>query len=330
MKKIKIIEVNAELGAGTRGSSLGIGALKVASWKKSNPFFRKYQSARVEADNQIISEETDTPFAKRIEQIYEVHESLRSEVYNSLISGNYFPVVLAGDHSSSAGSIAGVKMAHPNERIGVIWVDAHGDLHSPYTTPSGNVHGMPLAMVVNRDNMERKLNDPSDKTVKYWNLLKNSADIAPKVNAEDLVFFGLRDIEEPEKHMMNKEGIRNYSVEKIRNEGVESCVKQALEELKDCDKIYLSFDVDSMDPEIVSLGTGTPVENGLSPEEASAILTGIIKSGKVACFDMVEVNPTLDNKGNRMAEVGFDILTDVCSTIENVLQPSEINLADGN
>src|SRR5690606_30318921 len=132
--------------------------------------------------------------------------------------------------------------------------------------------------------------------------------ISPKIQPEDLVFIAVRDTEEPEDLLMENLGIRNITVEEVRKSGVDHVVDEVLEKLKDCDLVYVSFDVDSMDPKIVSHGTGTPVDSGLTPEEAEGIMTGLIKSDKLCCLEFVEINPCLDEKKNKMAEVAFDLL----------------------
>jgi arginase len=134
-----------------------------------------------------------------------------------------------------------------------------------------------------------------------------------------VVFFGARDLEQAESYLMEKGGMRNFSVSELREKGVAHCVEQALKQLEACDMIYLSFDVDSMDCEKVSMGTGTPVKDGLFPEEAREILQKIVASGKVVCFDIVEINPTLDNKGNTMAETAFDLLKSTVEALEEQL-----------
>ena len=324
MKKIKIVQLNSELGAGTRGSSLGNKALEIAALNEGDDFFNKYPSTIVKNENHMLYEHTSTKEAKYIDGIITIHERLRKEIETTLKTGTHFPILLAGDHSSSAGSIAGVKSAFPEKRIGIIWVDAHGDLHSPFSTPSGNMHGMPLAMALNLDNLQFQINNPSEETLSSWERLKNSGNIAPKALIEDVVFFGVRDIEDAEEHLINDGGVRNYTVSEIREKGVTNCVESALTRLEECDLIYLSFDVDSMDCDVVSKGTGTPVPNGLLPDETKEILQLLVRSGKIACFDMVEVNPILDNKGNAMAETAFQILKSVTKTIESMLNQSEI------
>jgi arginase len=311
LKEIQIIENTSEIGAGTRGASLGIDALKMASLNADSNYFAIYPNLRIESQNHLLFKENDTPNAIHIEGISKVYNSISLAVSNSLKS-NHFPLVLAADHASAGGTIAGIKNAFPHKRLGVIWIDAHADLHSPYTSPSGNVHGMPLATAIDDNNLESQINQPSEKAVKLWESLKDCGGVRPKIHPKDLLFFGVRDTEGPERNLMAKRGIRNYRVEECRKIGIEGAVMDALESLKECDLLYISFDVDSMDPDEVSYGTGTPVENGFTPSEVQEIMCLLIeKSNKVACLEFVEVNPLLDKKGNKMAETAFSILEKV-------------------
>jgi len=311
VKELKIIENCSEIGAGTRGASLGIDALRIASLNLGSDYFSKYPSHRIEDENHLLFKHNATPKAIRISGIAKVYERIANEVEKTLAQ-KQFPLVLAADHSSAGGTIAGIKKAYPNKRLGVIWIDAHADLHSPYTSPSGNVHGMPLATALAEDNLKSRVADPSDKALQNWEQMKDLGDINPKLKAEDLIFFGVRDTEKPEQELMKREGIVNYKVDDCRRSGMEAAAEAGLKQLANCDIIYISFDVDSMDPDLVSYGTGTPVKNGFSPEEAQALIEHLIqKSEKVCCFEMVEVNPILDNKGNLMAETAFGILNTI-------------------
>jgi arginase len=207
-------------------------------------------------------------------------------------------------------------MAHPSKRLGVVWIDAHGDLHTPYTTPTGNMHGMPLATALGEDNLECKSNDPHGDIVDYWNRLKNTGVEGPKLSAEDLVFIGVRDTEKQEDAIMERLNITNHKVESIRSEGTQAIIKKCLDKLSDCDMIYVSFDVDSMDPELSSYGTGTPVANGITPNEAYDFLTAFGEEEKLVCMEFVEVNPCLDNKQNRMAEITFELFEEAANSIK--------------
>jgi arginase len=197
-------------------------------------------------------------------------------------------------------------MAHPERRLGVIWIDAHADLHSPYTTPSGNMHGMPLAISLAEDNIKSKVHQPDAQVVEQWNNLKKLGGIQPKIQAQDLVFIGLRDTEKQEDEIIKRHGIKVITVQEVRKRGVEQTVRQALLALQHCDDIYISFDVDSLDSSI-SRGTGTPVANGLKEREAEDLMASLMQNHKICCFEITEVNPTLD-KENLMAEIAFNIL----------------------
>jgi Arginase/agmatinase/formimionoglutamate hydrolase, arginase family len=197
MRNIKIVEVKSEIGAGTRGASLGVDAIKIAALDFMSNFFVNFPSDVVETENKLLYEPVESPYAKRIRGIKSMYERVAKVVESNIKSG-LFPVVLAGDHSTAGGTIAGIKMAKPNSRLGAIWIDAHADLHSPYTTPSGNMHGMPLAVSLALDNMDCQVHQPDDATISTWNELKNMGKIAPKVLPEDLVFIALRDTEKEE------------------------------------------------------------------------------------------------------------------------------------
>ena len=320
MNKIKLIENHSEIGAGTRGSSLGVDAMKIASINAESELFAKYPSEKIPTENHILFKKSKPSFAKNIKQILKVYENLTQTIRNTF-NENYFPVILTGDHSNAAGTIAGIKATFPEKRLGVIWVDAHADLHSPYTTPSGNVHGMPLAISLNEDNLDRKSNNVKGATLEDWENLKNFAGIAPKVNYEDLVFFGVRDTEEQEDYLMKKHNLKSYTVTDVRVSGIEKVVNETNEYLKNCDLIYVSFDVDSMDCNYVSHGTGTPVPVGFSEYEATKLLLQLLKNEKVCCFEITEVNPTLDEKRNVMAETAFRILEKSTAVLEKKKSP---------
>ncbi|MFC4874847.1 arginase [Negadavirga shengliensis] len=305
MRDIKLVEVRSELAAGTRGASLGVDALKVASLDKKSNFFSRFDPINVPDANNYLWRDNQHPYANYIDGVFEVIHNVYVAV-RELRQKRKFPIILAGDHATAAGTIMGIKGAHPEKRLGVIWIDAHADLHSPYTTPSGNMHGMPLAMCLGFDNLDCRINDPLPGTVAYWEKIKAIGGRSPKILPNDLVFIGVRDTEKPENYLIQQFGIKNFSIGELREKGVSSIAQQALEHLKDCDQIYISFDVDSLDTTI-SLGTGTPVPGGLLVDEAIDLNTELIKDKRVCCWEIVEVNPTLDTE-NVMAENAFDIL----------------------
>lgn len=293
---------------------MGIDAIKTACLDKGSDYFIRYEQEELETLNDKLFEGVKHTEAKFIEEVYTMVKRV-SKAICAAFEDNFFPIVLAGDHSTSAGTIAGIKSAFPTKRLGVIWIDAHADIHSPFTTPSGNMHGMPLAMALNEDNLPFKRNDVQPDTLEYWNKIKNVGIKGAKIKHKDLVYIGIRDFEQEEEALINKHGIKTFKIEDVRNRGIERVVIETLNTLGNCDLIYVSFDVDSIDPTI-SEGTGTPVENGFTVEEALQLTTMLVKDHRVCCWEMVEVNPTLDNQ-NRMAENAFDILEAVTDSLTN-------------
>jgi arginase len=307
MKNIKIIKNCSDIGAGTRGADMGIDAMEIAAINANNDFFNRMPSTNVKTHNETIYNKVNTSSARRISFVVEQCNRVSKTVQETISQGN-FPLVLSGDHSSALGTISGVKASNPSARLGIIWIDAHADLHSPFTSPSGNVHGMPLAAALQEDNLDMKINDLETETISHWNHLKNIGTNTPKFLPEDLIFFGVRDTEIPEDNLIKNKNIKNYMVSEIRFRGLQKCVKEAIQKLECCDAIYITFDVDSLDCDFVSRGTGTPVSFGFNPTEAKSIITQFLQTDKVVCVEFTEVNPLLDNKGNKMAETAFDIL----------------------
>lgn len=314
MRELRIIEVRSEIGAGTRGASLGIDAIKIAALDFGSRYFKKHKSIEIPNENHLLLESVGSPYAKRISGVLTMVERIAEEVSKTL-KNQEFPILLAGDHSCSAGTISGIRKAFPKKRLGVIWIDAHADIHSPYTTPSGNLHGMPLAIVLDEDNLDSKINKPDQETINYWYQLKNVGNIAPKIKYSDLVYIAMREDEPSEQYLLKKHKVKNFSTLEIRKRGVERVAINALKYLDHCDMIYVSFDVDSMDSSI-SKGTGTPAPNGISEREAGNLVARLMTSEKVCCFEMVEVNPTLD-KENLMAENAFEILLRATNSLIN-------------
>jgi len=311
---IKIIKNRSDIGAGTRGSDMGIDAIEIAAINNKNDYFNLFEYVDVATENESIYNKVNNPFGKRINFVLNQCSRL-SNVVKATLENNDFPLVLSGDHSSALGTISGIKAAFPNKRLGVVWIDAHADIHSPYTSPSGNVHGMPLAAAIADDNLDCQVNQVTDEVKTCWNAMKNIGVDGAKVLAEDVIYFGVRDTEEPEDKQIEKLGIKNYRVDEVRYRGLETCVNEALETLSNCNHIYISFDVDSMDCDLISYGTGTPVPKGFDQFEIIEIINQIIASNKVAALEFVEVNPLLDLKGNKMAETAFEVLDAVTKTL---------------
>ncbi len=314
-RDITLLINKSEITAGTRGASLGPEAIMTAARKVQSNYFGQYPIKHVDEFNYMLDHDVRYPFSKRIQGLVKVFKSVSDNVQEILADGK-FPLVIAADHGSAGGTIAGIKAAYPTKRLGVVWIDAHGDLHTPYTTPSGNMHGMPLATALNDDNRQVGINSLSDEVASMWEELKSTGIKGPKINPEDLVFIAVRDTEAQEDAIMNRLNIKNHTVAEVREKGMEAIISEVNSQLSDCDIIYISFDVDSMDPEFTSHGTGTPVDNGLKPEEAEYFLGELAKNEKTVCIEFVEVNPCLDEKTNKMAEVTFDLLEKTTRSLE--------------
>jgi arginase len=171
---------------------------------------------------------------------------------------------------------------------------------------------MPLATALGVDNLACKANEVNVETAAHWNSLKSTA-ILP----EDLVFIGVRDTESQEDFLMEELGMKNYTVAELRSMGINKLIDELKAKFSSCDIVYVSFDVDAMDPSETSLGTGTPVPNGLSIQEANCLLTEMIQLPNIAAFELVEVNPCLDDKKNKMAEVAFELIQNMVKVLEN-------------
>jgi arginase len=304
-KDIRIIGVRSEIGAGTRGASLGVDAIRIAALNQMSNFFLRYPVEEVETENDLLFRPVDSPYARRITGMVTLYERVSARVAAAM-KGGAFPVVLSGDHATAGATIAGIRMARPGTRLGVIWIDAHADLHTPYTTPSGNLHGMGVATAFADDNVDHCIQRPDLETLRQWDGLKQTGGIAPKLGAGDLVYVALRDYEPQESRLIKKYGLPVVSVSELRQTGAGAAADRVRTLLKDCELLYISFDADSLDPQ-VSRGTGTPVKGGLLAEEAIVFIARLMQHPGTCCLEIAEVNPTLDDR-NKMAGTAFAIL----------------------
>ena len=309
-RQLQFIFNPSELGAGTRGASLGPEAIRAAARAQNSTLFSEYPVYTLPNRNDLLDRPTNFPYAKRIDGVLQIFEGIKTQVKEAIDSG-MFPLIIAGDHSSAGGTMAGLKLAYPGKRLGVLWIDAHADLHSPYTTPSGNIHGMPIATALGVDQSDLQKNSLDLTTMQYWNQLKSHS-----LKPADLIYIGVRDVEEEEIHAMKQLNLRNYTVKELRDRGLQTCIDEISEKLQACDIVYVSFDVDSMDPSETSYGTGTPVPMGISFDEAKTILTSMSKLSNLACMELVEVNPCLDNEKNKMAERSFELINSLVKSLK--------------
>ena len=312
--EIVFVEIRSEISAGTRGASLGPDAMYVAALNQGSDLFDRYDYIELPDANEALGKPVKHQWAKRIESLMEVFHSIVPEISRVIKDKKKFPIVIAGAHGTAAATIKGIRAAFPEKRLGVIWIDAHGDLHSPYTSPSGNMHGMPLAMALREDNFECRRRDLPKDTLTAWEQIKRLGGDEAFIRPEDLVLVGVRDMEREEWELLREQEIKLVPVSAIREKGPFRVAEKILEYLAPCDYIFLSFDVDSMDSSYVS-GTGTPSIGGFTPTESRDLILELLQDPRICCFEIAEVNPTLDLQGNRTAEIAFEIVNEAVNTL---------------
>jgi arginase len=292
-QKIRIIGVPMDLGASRRGVDMGPSALRVAGLQGRI----KHLGHQVEdVGNISVRQPEEMPIgekrAKYVEEIADACKDLGAAVQKSLEEG-YLPLVLGGDHSIAAGSISGVAAHfHKDKRqIGCIWLDAHSDMNTPETSPSGNVHGMPLAGIMGYGVPE----------------LYDLYDYKPKIEPQNVVLVGVRDLDTAEKKFIKKLGVRVFTMRDIDERGMREVMADALKyAMDDTDGIAVSLDMDFVDPSDAP-GVGTPVRGGVTYREAHLAMEMIADSEAMASLEIVEINPVIDEH-NRTALLGVELV----------------------
>jgi arginase len=292
-REIALLSVSIDLGAGRRGVDMGPSALRIAGLGGAldNLGVRVRELGTVNAPGP----ETVTPGeskARYLNEITQVCDTTRRLLMEAMADG-CFPLILGGDHSLSIGSVAAVADHHRarGEKIGVIWVDAHTDMNAPETTPSGNIHGMSLAVLTGHG-------APS---------LMGLADAVPAVDPAHVSVIGAREIDAAEKETVRASGIRVFTMSEVDDRGLPACLDEAMERAtRGTAGFHVSFDLDSTDP-MVAPGVGTPVAGGITYREAHLICEKLSRSGKLLSFELVELNPVLD-QGNRTAQFGVELI----------------------
>ena len=280
--QIALIGVPMDLGAGTRGSNLGPEAIRIAGIKRrlENIGYQVDDRGDISADRRK-AETLEGSNLKNLNEIVRVNRALCQEVTKAMEEGK-IPVVLGGDHSIAIGSIFGVLQKKKN--LGVIWFDAHGDINTNDTSPSGNIHGMPVSVLMGIG--------PEELT---------SIGNGEFLKRENIVYVGSRDLDPEERKAMKEQGIKVFTMYEIDDMGIKKVMEEAIRIAGEgTDGIHVSFDMDAMDPEIAP-GTGTKVPGGMGYRETHYALEMIAKSDKLVSVEFVEVNPLLDH-GNRTAE----------------------------
>lgn len=286
-KKISLIGVPMDLGQSRRGVDMGPSAIRYAGVKE-----------RLESLNYEVNDLGDIEVPKRAnkkEDLRNLTEVVTANVnlaktVDEIVSKGDYPLILGGDHSIAVGTLAGLHKHYNN--LGVIWYDAHGDINTPETSPSGNIHGMPLAASLGMGHPD------------LTEILSDS----PKVKPENIVLIGIRDLDTEEKKTIKDLNIKTFTMHEVDLLGMPEVVSQAIDYLKDkTDGIHLSFDLDGLDP-AEAPGVGTPVPGGLTYRESHLTMELLADSGLITSAEFVEVNPMLDIK-SQTAEITVGLIS---------------------
>jgi len=291
-KKIRVIGVPLDLGQSRRGVDMGPSAVRVAGLE-----------ARLEALGHIVEDGGNVAVAiAEQKKVGDQHAKYLKEITATCIKSadlvlralesDHVPLVLGGDHSVAAGTVAGVAEFYrrKEQKIGLIWIDAHSDINTPDSSPSGNVHGMPLAAIMGLGPAE----------------LGNIFNFSPKVHPENCVLVGVRDIDAIEKENIRKAGIEVFTMRNIDERGMRVVIEEALRIAgRDTVGYHVSLDMDWIDPEDAP-GVGTPVRGGATYREAHLAMEIISDHGRMLSFEIVEVNPVIDEH-NRTAMLAVEL-----------------------
>lgn len=292
-KRATIIGVLMDLGADRRGVDMGPSAVRVANLNQ-----------RLEELGYLVTDAGNIPVrnaemlsiadnrAKYLHEIAIACQTLADQVEESL-ERESTPIILGGDHSIAMGSVAGLAAFYrrTNERVGVIWFDAHGDMNTPETSPSGNIHGMPFAAILGNGAEE----------------LTHISGFAPKVQAEDCVLIGARSVDPDEAVALKQSGVRVVTMRELDERGMSAVMDEAMWlASRRTAGFHVTMDMDFVDPDYAP-GVGTPVPGGPTYRESHLAMEKIADSGKMLSFELTEINPVLDN-ANRTAELGVQLI----------------------
>jgi arginase len=292
-EKIRIIGVPMDLGASRRGVDMGPSALRVAGLQSR----LKQLGRQVEDEGNVaVPQAEEQPYGERkaryLDEIAQTCKGLADMVRKTL-DEDIFPLVLGGDHSIAVGTVAGAAAHYhkAGKRIGVIWLDAHGDMNTPESSPSGNVHGMPLASIMGYGPPE----------------LVDLAGIKPMVEPRNVVLVGIRDLDSKERRFAKESGVHVFTMRDIDERGMREVMTEALKfATDDTAGVAVSLDMDFVDPSDAP-GVGTPVRGGVTYREAHLALEMIADSKSMVSFELVEVNPVIDQH-NATALLGVELV----------------------
>lgn len=279
-KHVRLVGVPMDLGAGRRGVDMGPSAIRIAG---VGPGLQQLgHTVSDDGDVGVPAPESrghGSEQLRYLDTVYHVCNRLRLRVRRALEAGEV-PLVLGGDHSIAIGTVSGVAEHHRNrgERIGLIWVDAHADMNTPETTPSGNIHGMPLASLLG-------MGDP---------LLVDMGGFTPKVDPANVCLIGIREVDAKERENLRRSGIHVWTMRDVDEKGMRTVIQDAVALASaGTAGFHVSFDLDAMDPRDVP-GTGTPVKGGISWREASLLMEHVADSQRMTSLEVTELNPVLD------------------------------------
>jgi len=290
-KEIGVIGVPQDLGASRRGVDMGPSAMRVANLAERITSLGyeviDYGNLHCHDLDEHVNK-VSNPNLRYLKEIKDTCIHLKESLVETM-GRNQFPLVLGGDHSLSIGTLAGIKEAG-KKRVGIIWVDAHGDFNTPETTPSGNIHGMPFAVLTGRGADQLLEIGPS-----------------PTVAEENSVLLAVRDLDKGEIELLEQSKVTVFTMRQIDEIGISEVARKAISiATNGADHLHLSFDIDSVDPENAP-GTGTRVNGGLTFREAHLLMELAHESGRLSSLEMVEVNPALDVR-NKTAQLAVDLI----------------------
>ncbi|MGE0144082.1 MAG: arginase [Planctomycetota bacterium] len=292
-RKVRIIGVPMDLGADRRGVDMGPSGIRIAG--AADALRRLGFQVIDDGDVTIPVPETRDPGpagAKYLTEIREACETLRERVLAAVADGEV-PLVLGGDHSIAIGTVTGIAEYHRSKgaQIGLIWVDAHADMNTPETSPTGNVHGMPLSALLG-------LGETS---------LVNLGGFTPKVAPHNVALIGIRDLDESEKDIVRRSGVNAYTMRDIDERGMSAVIQEAIGKASaGTVGFHVSFDLDGMDPAAVP-GVGTPVKGGIDWREGNLLLEAVADSRRMLGFEITELNPIVDVR-NESGRVAVDMI----------------------
>ena len=290
--QIVILGVPMDLGAGRRGVDMGPSAIRLAQLQQQLEALGHEVTDLGNVSVPVAESLAESLGARYLEPIRAVCEEVAGRI--AALPADVLPIIIGGDHAVSMGTVAGAvrrgssragveaSSSRPGlegERIGLVWIDAHTDFNTPDSSPSGNVHGMPVASLVGLGDQR----------------LIDIGGAGPKVRPEDIVMIGIRSVDLGERDLLRGRGAHIYTMKDIDTLGMAQVATRALEHLANVTRIHVSFDADSLDPSIAP-GVGTPVQGGLTYREAHLLMELLADSGKVSSLDIVEVNPVLDRE----------------------------------